>query len=49
MKMVMFKYKIRRTTQFKKDYKLAIKRNHVIDKLDSAIELLATNGFLPSE
>ena len=46
---MMFKYKIRRTTQFKKDYKLAIKRNRIIDKLDTVIELLATNGFLPSE
>ena len=45
----MFKYKIRRTTQFKKDYKLAIKRNRSIDKLDSVIELLAKDGFLPAE
>ena len=45
----MFKYKIRSTAQFKKDYKLAIKRNLVIDKLDSVIELLATDGFLPLE
>ena len=45
----MLKYKIRRTTQFKKDYKLAIKRNLAIEKLDLAIELLATNGLLPLE
>ena len=45
----MFKYKIRRTAQFKKDYKLAMKRNRFIEKLDSVIELLATNGFLPFE
>lgn len=43
------KYKIRRTSQFKKDYKRVLKRNRAIDKLDNAIELLATNGFLPSE
>ena len=45
----MYKYKVRRTTQFKKDYKLAIKRNYAIEKLDLAIELLATNGYLPLE
>jgi len=45
----MLKYKVRRTTQFKKDYKLAIKRNRVIEKLDLVIETLATNGFLPLE
>lgn len=43
------RYKIRRTSQFKKDYKLALKRNRAIDKLDAVIELLATNGFLPPE
>ena len=45
----MFKYRIRRTAQFKKDYKLAIKRNLEIGKLDKVIELLATNGYLPFE
>jgi mRNA interferase YafQ len=41
------KYVIRRTSQFKRDYKHAIKRGLAIDKLDKAIELLATDGFLP--
>ncbi|MCL1940407.1 MAG: type II toxin-antitoxin system YafQ family toxin [Synergistaceae bacterium] len=42
-------YQVRRTSQFKKDYKLAVKRGLAIDKLDKAIELLATNGSLPPE
>ena len=45
----MFKYKIRRTNQFKKDYKTAIKRGLKIDKLDKVIGILAANGFLPLE
>ena len=43
------KYQIRRTSQFKKDYKRSIKRGLAIEKLDKAIELLAQNGFLPPE
>ena len=43
------KYQIRRTSQFRKDYKRAIKRGLAIDKLDKAIELLAKEGFLPPE
>jgi len=43
------KYNMRRTSQFKKDYKRSIKRGLPIDKLDDAIELLGTNGFLPPE
>ncbi|MCL2142523.1 MAG: type II toxin-antitoxin system YafQ family toxin [Methanimicrococcus sp.] len=43
------KYQIRRTSQFKKDYKRSIKRGLAIYKLDEAIELLAKNGFLPRE
>ena len=43
------KYHIRRTSQFRKDYKRAIKRNLAIEKLDKAIEILATDGFLPPE
>ena len=43
------KYKIRRTSQFKKDYKRSIRRGLDIKKLDKAIELLAENGLLPSE
>jgi len=41
------KYKIRRTTQFKKDYRLAIKRGLPMEKLDEAIGLLAEKGSLP--
>ena len=43
------KYQIRRTSQFKKDYKRSKKRGLDIDKLDKAIELLAKDGFLPLE
>jgi mRNA interferase YafQ len=43
------KYEIRRTSQFKKDYKRSVKRGLEISKLDKTIELLATNGFLPPE
>jgi mRNA interferase YafQ len=43
------KYRIRYTSQFKKDYRRAIKRGLTIDKLDKAIELLANDGFLPLE
>ena len=43
------KYRIRRTSQFKKDYKCAIKRGWAIEKLDKCIELLAKDGFLPPE
>jgi mRNA-degrading endonuclease YafQ of YafQ-DinJ toxin-antitoxin module len=42
-------YNIRRTSQFKKDYKRLIKRGLDINKLDKVIELLATNGFLSLE
>ena len=40
------KYRIRRTSQFKKDYMLSIKRGLAIDKLDAAIEL--TFALIPS-
>jgi len=43
------KYQIRRTSQFKKDYKRSIKRGLEINKLDIAIELLANDGYLPPE
>ena len=43
------RYGIRRTAQFKKDYRRSIKRGLPIDKLDRAVELLATDGFLPAE
>ena len=43
------KYGIRRTSQFKKDYKRAFKRGLALEKLDSAIETLANGGYLPPE
>jgi mRNA interferase YafQ len=43
------KHQIRRTTQFKKDYRRAIRRSLPMEKLDKAIELLAADGFLPPE
>ena len=43
------KYQIRRTSQFKKDYKRSIKRGLEINKLDVVIELLAKDGYLPPE
>jgi len=47
--MNILKYQIRRTSQFKKDYKRSIKRGLDIGKLDAAIEILAKNGSLPPE
>jgi len=41
------KYLVRRTSQFKKDYKRSMKRGMSVEKLDKAIELLAMDGFLP--
>ena len=35
------KYQVQWTSQFKKDYKLAIKRHLDIDELDQVIRLLA--------
>jgi mRNA interferase YafQ len=43
------KYEILRTTQFKKDYKLAIKRGCDINKLMKVITILATGEQLPAE
>jgi len=37
------------TSQFKKDYKLAMKRGLAIEELDDAIRLLANDGKLPSK
>jgi len=37
------------TTQFKKDYKLAVKRGMPIQELDDAIRLLASDGKLPEK
>ena len=37
------------TSQFKKDYKMAIKRNLPIEKLDTLIDLLASDDILPEQ
>ena len=41
------RYDIQRTTQFKKDYKLALKRGCNMDKLKTVIALLAEGAELP--
>ena len=41
------KYEIQRTSQFKKDYKLAVKRGRNISKLKEVITLLANGEPLP--
>lgn len=41
------KYQIQRTSQFKKDFKLALKRNCDIKKLHKVITLLANGETLP--
>lgn len=38
---------VTRATQFRKDYKLIIKRGKIVDKLDAVISMLATSGSLP--
>jgi mRNA interferase YafQ len=43
------KYEIERTSQFKKDFKLALKRNCDIEKLRTAITILANGESLPEE
>ncbi len=43
------KYEIIRTTQFKKDYKLAVKRGCDIDKLKEVITMLANGEVLPDK
>ncbi len=43
------KYEILRTTQFKKDYKLAVKRGCDIELLMKVVSLLANGEQLPSE
>ncbi len=43
------KYTVKFTTQFKKDYKLALKRNLDISKLQNIITLLANGQNLPDE
>ena len=43
------KYEIQRTSQFKKDYKLAIKRGCDISKLQKVVMILASGETLPEE
>ena len=43
------KYEILRTSQFKKDYKLAVKRGCDIDRLKKVVTLLANGETLPVE
>lgn len=43
------KYEIQRTTKFKKDYKLAVKRGLDMDKLKNIIIKLADGYSLPEE
>lgn len=45
----MIKYEIQRTSQFKKDYKLAVKRGCDIDKLQKVVMILASGETLPDE
>lgn len=45
----MIKYEIQRTSQFKKDYKLAVKRGCDIDKLQKVVMILASGETLPEE
>ncbi|MBP1904460.1 mRNA interferase YafQ [Paenibacillus turicensis] len=45
----MIKYKVKATTQFKKDYKLAIKRGLKIDLLEQIVEKLASGVSLPEK
>lgn len=41
------RFTVKTTKQFRKDYKLAIKRGREIDLLDKVIEILAVGGTLP--
>jgi mRNA interferase YafQ len=43
------KYLVKPTTQFRKDYKLAIKRGLKIELLEKVVELLAMGMPLPRE
>lgn len=43
------KYTVKWTTKFKKDYKLALKRNLDIKKLQNIVEKLANGEKLPAE
>lgn len=43
------KYEIRRTSQFKKDYKRMVKQHKDISQLEKVIEMLSDGETLPSE
>lgn len=43
------KYQVQWTKQFKKDYKMAIKRHLPIEELDSVIRLLSAGVILPEK
>lgn len=45
----MIRYEIKRTTKFKKDYKLAVKRGFDVSKLAHIISMLASGQNLPEE
>lgn len=45
----MTKYSLDVTTQFKKDFKRCIKRGLPIAKIQEAMRLLETDGFLPAQ
>ena len=45
----MIKYESQRTSQFKKDYKLAVKRGCDIEKLQKVVMILASGETLPEE
>ena len=45
----MTRYEVKLTTQFKKDYKLAVKQKLDIAKLDKVIAMLANGETLPEE
>ena len=43
------KYEIQRTSQFKKDYKAAVKRNLDMEQLKKVVKILADGEALPEE
>lgn len=43
------KYDIKRTSQFKKDYKAAVKRNLDMEQLKKVVKILAEGETLPEE
>lgn len=45
----MIKYEIQRTSQFKKDFKLAVKRGCSVENLQKVVTILASGDMLPDE